>query len=285
MGIPIYDVARQRAKQQENANLQGQKDAISRRAAQLGGGVNGALMKQEQVASDDSAQRLQGANEAINAQEAQEVQRQREIQEGRQFQTSERLGSQGFAAEQAGLGRKFTTSEREAGQGFMSGESALQRKFSTSEREAGQGFQSEILGKQQKFATSEREAGQGYQSGEAEKQRGFLTSERQGTQEFTAGENAASRAQQADQFGRQMDLSKEQFAHEQSVDAFNMDLATKMFEKKDMLESFFDNFSMGNLGKGGGQVSDWWKGITSNGGGGSSISGGGLGDLLGGLFG
>ncbi len=42
-----FDVARRRAGQQEDANLQAQKDALARRAAQTGGGVSGALIKQE----------------------------------------------------------------------------------------------------------------------------------------------------------------------------------------------------------------------------------------------
>ena len=265
--LPQYDVMRKRAQQQEQANLQGQKDAIARRAAQLGGGVSGALIKQEQVVSDDSAKRLQDANEGINAQEAAELQRRREIEEGRQFARSEREA-----------GQTFTSGESQKGRDFTSGESALQRRFLTGEREAGQ-----------TFARGEREAGQSFASGEADKQRGFLTGEREATQAFQTGEREAGqdfaasesklgRDLQASQFAEQMQRDWERFLHEKDVDAFNMDMATKMFNKKDMLETFFGNFGMGNVkgafGKAGGGISDWWKKSTSSNGAGSINLGG-----------
>lgn len=125
-----FDVARRRAGQQENANLQAQKDALARRAAQTGGGVSGALIKQESLAADASGKRLADANEGINAQESGERARVAEINSGREFQTSERLG-----------GQQFATSERLGGQGFAEAMQRRQMAYGTSEREAGQTFQ------------------------------------------------------------------------------------------------------------------------------------------------
>ena len=53
-----FDLARRKAEQTEGRALQGQKDAMARRAAQLGGGPGGALLKLEQQASNASAERL-----------------------------------------------------------------------------------------------------------------------------------------------------------------------------------------------------------------------------------
>lgn len=91
-----YDYQRQKAAQQENANLQGQKDALARQAAALGGGPSGAFIKADQMAGDASAQRLQQANEGINQAQAQEMRGVDQTQLGQQFQTSERLGGQQF---------------------------------------------------------------------------------------------------------------------------------------------------------------------------------------------
>ncbi len=103
-----YNAQRQKAQQQEGANLQGQKDALARRAAQLGGGPSGALIKTEQQAGDQSAQRLQSANEGINQAQNQEM--------------------RGIKMTQ--LGQQYQTGEREAGQTFQAGENALNRKIS-----------------------------------------------------------------------------------------------------------------------------------------------------------
>ncbi len=124
-----FDVARKRAAAGEAANLQGQKDALARRSAQLGGGPSGALVKVEQQAGDESAKRLQDTNEGIDAAQAGEHRRIGEVLQGQEFARGERIGSQGFAAEQAAIQRKYGTSEREAGQAF-----------GTKEREAGQTF-------------------------------------------------------------------------------------------------------------------------------------------------
>lgn len=113
-----YDPLRKRAQQQEAANLQGQRDAMARRFASMGGGPGGAQIKQENVIADQSAQRLAAANEGIDAQQQGALNAAREAQLGRDFQTSERLGSQKFASGESALARKFQTSERLGSQDF-----------------------------------------------------------------------------------------------------------------------------------------------------------------------
>jgi hypothetical protein len=102
-----FDLARQRAQRQESANLQTQKDALARRAAQLGSGVQGALLKQEQIATDESARRLSDANEGIGAAERQEQRRLGEIAQAQEFARSERLGTQEFSAGESALQRRL----------------------------------------------------------------------------------------------------------------------------------------------------------------------------------
>ncbi len=231
-----FDYARRRAAQQESANLQTQKDALARRQAQLGSGVRGALVKQEGVVADQSAQRLATANEGIDASQRAEERRIREIDEGRKFTTSEREASQTYGAGQADVQRKYQTGEREASQGFSSGErkatqgfsageSALQRRFQTGEREAGQTYsagQGEIL---RKFQTGERISGQEYSAAQAELQRKFASGERLSSQDFAlaqmlkqqkygtserlGAQDFAGKQQQA-QFGQQKDILSQQ---------------------------------------------------------------------------
>lgn len=84
-----FDSVRNKASQREGAQLQAQKDALARRAAQLGGGVSGALIKQESVAADASAQRVGEANEAIDAAQSQELRRIGEQETTMNFQREE----------------------------------------------------------------------------------------------------------------------------------------------------------------------------------------------------
>jgi hypothetical protein len=102
-----FDLARRRAQQQESQNLGAQKDALARRAAQLGGGVSGALIKQEQIATDESAKRLGQANEGIDAARMQEQRRLDEIAQGQDFARSEREATQAFAAGESALARRL----------------------------------------------------------------------------------------------------------------------------------------------------------------------------------
>lgn len=210
-----YDPLRKRAQQQEAANLQGQNDAMARRAAMQGGGPGGAYEKQAQLVQGQSAQRLQSANEGIDAQQQGALNQAREVQDQRDFQRAERVGSQ---------------------------------DFSRGERLGSQDFSAKQAGEQRKFLTGERLGTQDWQAGQAVEQRKWQT-----------GERADAQRQQDRQFQQQMDRDAERFLHEIEVDQFNMDMAEKMFNKKDLLEQLFGNFSMGKLGglfagKGGGQA-------------------------------
>ncbi len=269
-----FDIARDRAKEQEGANLQTQKDAMARKLAASGGGPGGVGIKLDQQVSDASAKRLADANQGIDAAETADIERKAETEAGRAFATSERIGSQGFASDQGALARRFATSEREGSQGFQTGILEQQQKFSTDEREAGQEFASGEAGLQREFATGERLGGEKFASTEAGLQRTFAkdervagqtfaTGEREGSQDFASSEAGLNRdfqkqqgdegyqrevavmyAQQAFQDwqgGKQMDFAMQQLEHEKSVDAFNMDLATKMFEEEDFMESLLGN--------------------------------------------
>ena len=175
-----YDVARKRAAKQEGANLQAQRDALARRAAQLGGGPSGAFIKTEQLAANDSAERLGQANEGIDAAQQAERRRIDEVVQGQEFAKGEREGSQNFSAAQAALGRAYGTSERLGSQDFGAGQAALQRAYGTQERIAGQDY-----GTQERLGTQEFGAGQ------AELQRRYGTSERVAGQEYGTGAREA----------------------------------------------------------------------------------------------
>lgn len=102
-----FDVARQKAQQQEASTLQTQKDALARRAAALGGGPSGAFVKQEALANDASARRLGDTNETINAAQQQEERRLGEVAQQQQYATSEREASQKFASGESAMQRKI----------------------------------------------------------------------------------------------------------------------------------------------------------------------------------
>jgi hypothetical protein len=231
-----FDPARQRAQQAVNAQTQQRRDAITRKMAQLGGGPSGAGITLEQNAIKEGGQQLEQANQGIDAQAQAELVRQHDIANQQAFTTSERLGGQEYGAQQAELGRKFATSERLGGQDFTAGQSALGRQFTTSEREAAE-----------KYGTSERLGAQDFSHGERLGQQDFAHGERVGSQDFASSEavkarNAAAieaqkaRDLQNSQFQQQFGFTKEQFAHEKDVDAFNMDLAKKLANQKDPIE-------------------------------------------------
>ena len=246
-----FDVARKKADQAETANLQTARDAIARRTAMGGSGFHGVGIKAEQDAVDQSARRRADANEAINAAESADLERKAEVEAGRKFAREERLGSQEFSSGESALQRRFATQERLGGQEFAGEQARLGREFQHGER----------LGSQE-FATGERLSGQEFAAGEAGKQRDFAANEAQLQRDASRNLRDYEISVQREQFGQQLGLSREQFDHEIKVDDFNMTLARDMFEEKDMLESLFGNFSMGNIKKGGkwagGGVSDWW---------------------------
>lgn len=194
-----FDLARRRAQQQENANLQAQKDAIARRQAQAGGGVSGAFQKQERIAADDSAKRLQDVNEGIDTAQRAEERRMREIEEGRQFARSEREAGQTFQAGESLKGREFQAGETALQRRLVQEESRLGREHSTSERLASQAFGTSEREAAQKYSTGEREAGQTFQSGLVDKQ-----------QTFQAGQQAKEIAARYDLQAREIAAAAEQ---------------------------------------------------------------------------
>ncbi len=212
-----YDSQRLKAQQQEGANLQGQRDALNRRAAQLGGGPSGALIKVDQQAQDQSAQRLQSANEGINQAQNQELRGVKMTQLGQQFQTGEREAGQAF--QQAQQGREF-------GQ-----QSALQ----------GAGF-----GEQEKL----QNAGFTQQSATQKGAQDFQGQQTKAAQDWQAAQTKIAQGIQQGQFDTSLGFEKQKFDEQTGVDQFNEQLASKMAGKKDALESLFSNFSMGNITKG-----------------------------------
>jgi hypothetical protein len=236
-----FDLARNRAKQQEASNLKGQKDALARRAAQLGGGPSGAFIKQEQIAGDESAKRLGQANEGIDAMQAQEQRRLNEIEQGQKFVTGERLGSQDFGAAQAKIGREFTTSERMGSQDFGAAQAKIGREFMTSERLGSQDFSRlERLGSQD-FASAERLGSQDFSRGE-----------RLEAQDFGAGQAKLARDLQSAQFDKTFQQALDAFAHEKYIDAENLKLAARVQtsnEKGGPLDNLLGGFSSFGNGK------------------------------------
>jgi hypothetical protein len=214
-----FDYQRNRAAQAENANVQAKRDALARRQAQLGGGPGGAFIKAEQNVLDESQNRLATVNEGIDAAKRSEERRIGEIENAQAFQRGEREAGQTFVAGQADLGRKFATGEREASQMFGRGEREASQLFSRGEREASQGF-----------SKAEREAGQVFAGEQAELGR-----------DWQSEENRLARRLQDAQWTRQFDASREDADWQRSVDNFNMNMATKMFEEKDFLEKILGN--------------------------------------------
>lgn len=135
MAINLYkgvdaqaDLARRRSSKQESVNLGQNKEAMARRAAQLGGGPSGALMKQDTLAENASAERLQAANEGIESSRMAEHGRIAGVLQGQEFQRGERLGAQKWQSGEAASQRKWGTSERLGGQQFTASQNAAQIK-------------------------------------------------------------------------------------------------------------------------------------------------------------
>lgn len=113
-----FNPMRERLKRQEASNLQQERDSLARNQARLGGGPGGAFIKQEGLAADRSAQRLQQANEGVDAQQSAAMNQAREVAEQRDWQTGERVA-----------GQKYATSERMGSQDFTARESAMAREL------------------------------------------------------------------------------------------------------------------------------------------------------------
>ncbi len=126
-----FDLARQRASQQNQAAVQGQRDALKRRAAAMGNVNSGAFIKQDQLAQQEGAKQLQDANEGINTAKFAEDRRIQEIKDAQAYQTSERVGSQTFASGERLGSQTYATGERVAGQKFAGNQAALDRRLAT----------------------------------------------------------------------------------------------------------------------------------------------------------
>lgn len=246
-----YNAQRQQAAQQEGANLQGQRDALARRAAALGNAPGGAFVKAEQQAGNESAQRLQRANEGINQAQNQELRGVHMTQLGQQFTSSEREAGQQFAAgqQQAQFGQQKELQGNEFGQ-----QNTMQK--------AGFGQQEKMQGQQQVFQAEQQGAAFGQQA-----------KMQTGQQNWQGQQNTNAQAIQMSQFLQNMGFEQQKFAEQTGVDKFNEDMANKMFEKKDMLEKLFSQFGANNMMSGFG---------GSNGGGTGQKVGEGLGYMFGG---
>ncbi len=326
-----YDAQRQKAAQQEGANLQGQRDALARRQAQLGGGPGGAFVKAEQQAGNESAQRGQQANASINDAQAAEMRALKQTQLGQQFATSERQGSEAHAdtaqakqfghedmSQQTGIqaskeqqktGIEAAASQQQTGiqaakeqqqvqidansslqdrqiaaQNLMqergiSSQEAMQQVGITSQEDMQKTDQvfkanlaegdrkaaAEAQAKQNTFIANSAEIAAKTQTDLVNKQENFAQTE-------TDKQNAIKIQEFAD--SHQLDLDR--LALDKHDSAVNEDIAYKMLNKKDIIEGFANNFSVGNLqtafnGKNGGGMFD---------GSGQSVTG-----ILGGIFG
>ena len=161
---------------------------------------------------------------------------------------AEKAGAQ-LQMEEAQRNRDFATSERLGGQEFASGERAAGESFAKGERLGAQGFSKQLFDADMKFKTK------------------------------------SANIQQS-QFGQQMKMAMKQFKLDEKVSMFNMDMAEKMWNKKDMME-FFGNMhgydprtggtSSGNspfFGGGGGGGGGGQSMFTPPGGGGGGGGGG-----------
>jgi hypothetical protein len=212
-----FDIARKRARSQAGREAEQRKQSLQRRAAQLGGGTGrGTLLKAEQTVERERGEQIAGAEEQIGAAERAEARRKREIAEGRQFSREERLGSEKFAGEQAGLGREFAA-----------GESALGREFAREERLGSEKFASAeaLLGRE--FSTSEREAGEVFAALEAEKGRVFENYQARIDREIQKGQFETANALKKEMFDDQLsfDRLKMQEATDQFAAQFGLDVA------------------------------------------------------------
>lgn len=244
-----FNAQRQKAAGQEAANLQGQRDALARRQAALGGGPGGAFVKAEQQAGNESAQRLQQATAGID-----------------DAQNSELRGVQ-----MTKLGQQFQTSEREAGQTFQQGQQGRQFQHEDTSQATGIQAQSDLADKQ--IAAQKLMQQYGIDAQKAMQVVGINAQKdlQTNAQDF---QRPFMEAQVTGQYGGKDTLAKQQFDEQTHVDTVNEDIAYKMLKKKDPIEQLFGNFSMGSIKGLGGDISDSWKRGTTSGG--SMINFGGL---------
>lgn len=226
--VSQYDVARERAQQRENAALQQNKDAIARRAAQMGGGPSGAMIKLEQQAADESTQRLAQENRAIDAAEAEQ-----------QFLREERAADRGVSIRgqdiQKDLGLKGIETQRYG----IDTSAGLTR-----EGQALQKYGIDTSAEMQKYGIDTN--ADLTREGQALQKYGIDTSA--GMQKYGIDTNATltreGQALQDSQFGRQLDQAWKQFeqslGQQKWVDEKNYEVALKVLEEKGVLEKIFN---------------------------------------------
>lgn len=245
--VNMFELARKRAKQQQTADTQKQKEALKRRFAQAGLVASGEAIKQEQLAERRGQQALAGRMEGIDVAEQQENLRKQEIQEGREFARGERMAGQQFAAEQAGLGRKFQAEQAGLTRQQQKDLLSAQQKFARGERLSSQ-----------EFAALEASKGREFSAEQAEAQRRLIRSESDEQRMFQERMNRNAQRIQQSQFKEQMDLAIKQYNLDEKISQFNM------ANSGGGGNNWFSN--LGDFG------TNMWKGIT---GGNVGIGGGG----------
>jgi len=181
-----FDIGRERVRTQAQREKERTQEALKRRLAASGTGSGGFAEEQRRLTARDlrreTGSRLADIQQTEFATQRQEA----ELQKQRQFQTGERLGSESFGREQAGLGRTFA------------GEQA----------QFGRQFQLAQLGRQQQFGA--QQAGLGRQ---------FQTGERTGSEAFAGQQAQLGRQQSITQLGLQAGIQQELLGQQQTFES------------------------------------------------------------------
>ena len=99
--LPEFDLARRKANEQINAQASQNQDALTRRFARMGGGLqSGAFVKQAQQADEQAAQQRVQSAETIGAQEAQARRAMAQEEANKEFQSQEAIAARNAQREQ-----------------------------------------------------------------------------------------------------------------------------------------------------------------------------------------
>ena len=143
-----FERLRQRAKQEQSATTQQQKEALQRRFAALGQLGSGADIKTGQLAEEAGQKQLGRVQEGIRNIEEEDILRRQEIKAQREFQASEAAKGRQFAAEQAEIARQAGLEQLGVQQEFAAEQAKLGRDFQSSEALAARTQQAEQWQKQ-----------------------------------------------------------------------------------------------------------------------------------------
>lgn len=245
-----FDYARSRATQAESSALQGQRDALTRRAAQAGGGPAGAFLKLEQQAADDSQKRLADTQLGITSQEGAALRQMRESADARQFAREERLGSEAFSSgENArnavmqlyGVERGAQIQERAQDiqirgqdmEAVIQGNAQALQKY---------GIESDMAAKLRQIASTEGLAAAENALKLKLSADAIAADDTLQRRDLASREGIAGRelAQQESQFGRT--LSEEKFVNRANIDANN-----KALGQKGPMDQLFGNFDINKI--------------------------------------